>query len=136
MDLVFSESESNVRHQRRPWFGAFGHLLAWRSGVLRARFLHLGDASLDLVFNESESNVRHRPCPWCEPFGHLLAWCSGVLRAHFLASWGYHSGPCFLRIRKGSGTSWHGVLVWYGRIFLASWGYHSGSCFLRIRKQR
>ena len=39
LDLVFFESESNVRHQPCPWFGAFGHLLAWCSGVVEARFL-------------------------------------------------------------------------------------------------
>ena len=71
-------------------------VLVWYGRV----FWHLGDAFLDLVFNESESNVRRRPRPWFGAFGHILASCSGVLRAHFFTSWGYHSGPCFLRIRK------------------------------------
>ena len=38
LDLVFFKSESNVRHRPCPWFGAFGHLLAGCSGVVRARF--------------------------------------------------------------------------------------------------
>ena len=44
LDLVFSESESNVRHRPCPWFAAFGHILAWCSGVVWARCWHLGDA--------------------------------------------------------------------------------------------
>ena len=96
LDFVFPESESNVKHRPCPWFGAFGHLLAWCSGVLRARFLASWGYHSGPFFFESESNVRHRQCPWFVAFGHLLAWCSGAVGACFLASWGCHSRPCFL----------------------------------------
>ena len=120
---------SNARHRPCPWYGAFGHILAWRSGVAWARFWHLGDAILDLAFFESESNVRHQPCPWIGASRHLLAWRSGVVWARFLASWGRLFWTLFSTNQKAtlgagrvrgsgpSGTSWHLVLVFYGRIF-------------------
>ena len=108
----------------------------------------LGMPFLDLVFFESESNVRHRPCPWFGAFGHLLAGCSGVVGARFLASWGCHFWTLFSSNQKAtldtghvhgsgpSGTSWQGVLVWWGRVFWHLGDAISGPCFLRIRKQR
>ena len=149
LDLVFFESESNVRHRPCPWFGAFGHLLAGCSGVVGARFLDiLGMPFLDLVFFESESNVRHRPCPWFGAFGHLLAGCSGVVRARFFGILGMQFWTLFSSNQKAtlgtghvhgsgpSGTSWQGVLVWWGRVFWHLGDAISGPCFLRIRKQR
>jgi len=107
-----------------------------------AFFWHLGDAILDLVFFESESNVRHRPCPWFGAFGHLLAGCSGVVGARFLASWGCHFWTLFSSNQKAtldtghvhgsgpSGTSWQGVLVWWGHVFWHLGDAISGPCFL------
>ena len=140
--VAFVQSKSIVKRSLRAPPG----MVFWCE--MGAVFGILGDAILDLVIVESEGNVRHRPCPWFRAFGHLLAWCSGVLRARFLTSWGYHSGPCFLRIRKQRvrhrlrpwlGTFGH-LLAWCSGVlrarFLASWGCHSGLCFPRIRKQR
>ena len=102
----------------------------------------LGMPFLDLVFFESESNVRHRPCPWFGAFGHLLAGCSGVVGARFLASWGCHFWTLFSSNQKAtldtghvhgsgpSGTSWQGVLVWWGHVFWHLGDAISGPCFL------
>ena len=100
LDLVFFKSESNVRHRPCPWFGAFGHLLARRSGVVGARFLASWGCHSGPCFVRTRKQRLEWPRPWLGAFGHLLARCSGVVGARFLASWGCHSGPCFLRVRK------------------------------------
>ena len=139
LDLVFFESESNALGTGcvRGW-GPSG--TSWH-GVLvfyGRLFCILGIPILGLVFFESKSNVMHRPCPWFGALGHLLAWCSaaeyyrglffGILGMPFWilfssnqkATLGVHgSGP--------SGTSWHGVLVFYGRLL-----WHLGDAILDL----
>ena len=124
LDLVFFESESNVRHRPCPWFGAFGHLLAGCSGVFSSN----QKATLDT--------------------GHVHGSGWGRVGARFLASWGCHFWTLFSSNQKAtldtghlhgsgpSGTSWQGVLVWWGRVFWHLGDAISGPCFLRIRKQR
>ena len=72
-------------------------------------------------------------------FGHLLAWCSGVVWANFFGILGIPFWILFSSNQKAtlgtgrvhssgpSGTSWHGILVFYGRLF-----WHLGDAILDL----
>ena len=112
LDLVFFKSESNVRHRPCPWFGAFGHLLARRSGVVGARFL----ASWGCHSGVAASMVGSLRAPPGTVF-----WCGrgaffGILGMPF---WTLFSSSQKATLSTGrvhglgpSGPSWQGVLVW------------------------